>query len=198
MALIVTENEIVITQTQLKELLNYNPFTGHFTWRVSRRGRKGVGAVAGSIQIGGYVRIQIDGQQHLAHRLAFLYMTGEFPEDGVDHISGVKSDNRWSNLRPADNALNSRNCSQRSNNKSGVTGVSWSKARGKWVVYIVDDTGRNLNLGGYEDWFEAVCARKSAEVSHGYHINHGRTENKHETDFNCTGIFVSKYSTRHQ
>ena len=176
MALIVTENEIVITQTQLLELLNYNPFTGDFTWRVRRRGTKG--AVAGSIQIRGYVRIRIDGRDYMAHRLAFLWMTGEFPEDGVDHISGVKSDNRWSNLRPADQALNQRNCSRRIDNTSGVTGVSWYKSSSKWTGQIVDDTGRNLNLGHYEDWFEAVCARKSAEVSHGYHINHGRTENE--------------------
>ena len=166
----------MITQRQLKELLNYNPFTGDFTWRVRRRGTKG--AVAGSTQIRGYVRIQLDGQKHLAHRLAFLWMTGEFPEDGVDHISGVRNDNRWSNLRVADQSLNGRNRSQNNNNKSGVTGVSWYKSSSKWVAYIVDDTGRNLNLGRYKDWFEAVCARKSAEVSHGYHINHGRAEEK--------------------
>jgi hypothetical protein len=84
--------------TRLRELLNYAPSTGIFTWNVSR-GRATAGAQAGSEDYSGYVLIRVDKILYKAHRLAVLYMTGKWPECQVDHINGVEGDNRWSNLR---------------------------------------------------------------------------------------------------
>ena len=90
----------MITQSELKELLNYDPATGVFTWLVSR-GRVKASSVAGHVHSRGYIVIMVDGRRHLAHRLAFVYMTGTFPDDQVDHINEIKADNRWINLREA-------------------------------------------------------------------------------------------------
>jgi len=77
----------MITQAGLKELLNYNPETGDFAWVKSKK-------PAGGISSYGYRRIIIDGKEHKAHRLAWLYTHGVFPEDQIDHINGVRHDNR--------------------------------------------------------------------------------------------------------
>ena len=102
----------MITQTRLKELLNYDPISGIFTWKTSRGGRK-PGSIAGTKCIHkGYITIQIDGTLYRAHRLAFLYMIGRLPEDQVDHIDRCKDNNAWSNLREctqAENQLNKYN-----------------------------------------------------------------------------------------
>lgn len=120
----------------------------------------------------GYVAIWFQGRIHLAHRLAFLYMEGEFPPDQVDHINGVRTDNSWPNLRMVAAAENQKNMKIAKNNKSGVTGVSWFKSRGKWVADI-GVKGKTHRLGYRDSWFEAVCLRKSAENKYGYHRNHG-------------------------
>jgi len=87
-----------MTQARLKELLIYCVLTGLFMWRVNR-GRIKVGSIAGCKDYDDYILIRIDGTLYKAHRLAFLYMEGEFPPDQVDHINGVEDDNRWCNLR---------------------------------------------------------------------------------------------------
>lgn len=115
----------MITQERLKELLHYDPETGVFTWRIRTSNRVKVGDVAGSAAAYGYLEIGIDGVTAKSHRLAFLYMTGEWPEHDVDHINGIRTDNRWANLRTATRSQNLQNLrAAKSNSKTGLLGVS--------------------------------------------------------------------------
>ena len=82
-----------LTQERLKELLHYDPETGYFTWKISPNNAVKVGSVAGT-SMNNYIRIIIDHKAYLAHRLAFLYMEGYFPEHEVDHINRIRDDNR--------------------------------------------------------------------------------------------------------
>ena len=135
----------MITQTRLLELLRYAPDTGIFTWRVRTSNRVNVGDVAGTVRKDGYVVLRIDKALMLAHRLAFLHMTGKWPEAEVDHINGVRSDNRWCNLRdvpPRQNKENMR--SARAGNKSLLLGVT--QARGKYASQI-QVAGKHIHLG---------------------------------------------------
>lgn len=163
----------MITQSRLKKVLEYDSESGVFTWKVSHA-RIRAGKVAGTThKTTGYIRIRIDQISHLAHRLAFLYMKGDFPDNYTDHINGITHDNRWRNLRPVTSAENSRNMAKYKTNTSGITGVSWEKKAGKWRSEIYFD-GQQQFLGYFDHLFEAAAARRSAELKHDYHPNHGR------------------------
>lgn len=162
----------MITQTALQALLHYDPETGAFTWKTPPRG-KVAGAVAGCTDTStGYVKIGIAGWHYRAHRLAFLYMTGQWPEGPVDHIDHDRSNNAWTNLRATTTQGNSQNKVLQRNNASGVTGVRWDPAKRAWAARI-EVNGRRVHLGFFVDYDEAVEARKAAEVEHGFHPNHG-------------------------
>lgn len=141
--------------------------TGCFAWKILGKGRQldKVGSDAT-----GYLVIQIDGVRHRAHRLAFYLMLGEWPAKDleVDHINGVRTDNRWINLRLVTHAENTKNRRLGKDNKSGAQGVS--RYRNGWRVEI----GRKY-LGHTQNFEEAKKIRKDAEKAHGYHANHGRT-----------------------
>jgi hypothetical protein len=146
-----------LTQERLKELLHYDPETGHFTWRVTRNPRTApFDSRAGSPNRKGYILIRIDGIRRLAHRLAFLYMTGGASPEFVDHINRVKDDNSWGNLRPATSRDNQGNVGVRSDNTSGHRGVTWHKRLGKWQAYGARD-GRRIYLGYYTSLEEAAA-----------------------------------------
>ena len=100
-----------ITAERLRELLSYDPETGAFTWLVKRPGRwnKSPGTAAGSFDTKGYLLITLDSQRFSAHRLAFLYMTGEWPKKCIDHIDGDSANNRFKNLRDVDQSTNMQN-----------------------------------------------------------------------------------------
>lgn len=130
-----------LTQARLKELLHYDPETGIFTWKVARGfgpTRRNPGDVAGAVYGNGSHYIVVDRQSHPSHRLAFLWMTGAWPEHDVDHINGDRLDNRWINMHNRGRA--------NKNNKSGLLGVSWSKQKSNWIAQIVAD-GRTHRLG---------------------------------------------------
>ena len=124
-----------ITQEELKELLHYDPETGDFTWLQDRSDKVKAGHVAGGKGTN-YKRICINYKTHQAHRLAFLYMTGEFPPHMVDHIDGNAANNAWSNLRLATAKQNATNKAMQSNNTSGHVGVYKPKGRNHWVAQI--------------------------------------------------------------
>lgn len=159
-----------LTQERLKEVLHYDPETGVFTWAMNRT-RASKGRVAGGVDGHGYRIIAIDGVRHSAHRLAWLYLYGFYPDE-IDHQNHVRTDNRLINLRATDRSGNGRNISKPINNKSGVIGVSWAKRLGKrydkWEVRVCGEF-----LGYFDDFFEAVCKRKSAELKLNFHPNHG-------------------------
>ena len=160
----------VLTQELVKEVFDYNPDTGVFTWADSRGGRVKIGAVAGWRHNAGYWNLQINKVKYYAHRLAWLYVYGELPEE-IDHINQVKSDNRIENLRPANRAINNQNWPMRKNNTSGCMGVNLHC--GKWRSRIMVNN-KEIGLGSYETKAEAIAKRKMAEVIYGFHPNHGR------------------------
>ena len=166
---------MMITQERLKEMLDYDPETGVFTWIAKPCSRICIGAIAGC-NSHGYMVIGLDGVLHMAHRLAWLYMRGGFTKDQIDHINHIRNDNRWVNLREVTHLENKRNLPQRSNNTSGVIGVSWNKLERKWQATIKVNY-RNKSLGYFKDKFEATCARKSAQNRYGFHPNHGAVRN---------------------
>lgn len=99
-----------MTQEELHQLLEYNPETGEFFWKSCVSKRIKVGQKAGSIcKIHGYELIGIKNKQYRAHRLAWLYVYGKWPNPEIDHINRVKTDNRIANLREADRSMNNLN-----------------------------------------------------------------------------------------
>jgi len=178
-------NESALTQEMLKTVLDYNPETGEFIWLerplsafVDQRARNCwnahyAGNVAGCTTAYGYRVITINFTYYMAHRLAFLYMTGKFPEDKTDHINGVRADNRWINLRAVSHRENMINAKLTARNKSGQMGVRLHKKSGKWYAKIKVDC-KEVWLGSFSDKADAIAARKEAEITYGYHANHGR------------------------
>lgn len=179
----------MISQELLKELLNYNPETGVFTWlaRGDKYFQSPLAAKSWNNRFAGkeagtshsnstsrtrYVSITLFQKQYRAHRLAWLYVYGESPRYKIDHINGDGADNRIANLRDVTDSVSAKNMPMLKRNKSGVTGIHWCKITEKWCAMI--HSGKTKNLGYFSDKFEAICARKSAEARLGFHENHGR------------------------
>lgn len=162
-----------LNQSDLKSQLSYDQNTGEFRRLLARSNSVMTGDIAGWIDGDGYRKISINHQEYRAHRLAFLYMTGRFPNEHVDHINGVTDDNRWANLRAVTRSENLRNQKLSKKNTSGAIGVHWFKRYQKWQAYIHVD-GRNKSLGYHEKKEDAINARKVAEERYGYHPNLGR------------------------
>ena len=154
----------MLTQKELKALLHYDPNTGIFKWKVGARNSIKVGAIAGCKDSAGYFRIRINGKDYKAHRLAWLYMEGYWPEPEIDHINGVRHDNRWKNLRMVSPVCNGQNKTISSRNTSGFTGVCWSKAAKKWVARITIHR-RRIHIGYYDTPLDAAIARLVFEQS---------------------------------
>lgn len=161
----------VLTAEQARALLSYNPETGAFFWKI-KRGHMKAGSPAGHIQIfrrrsgielaAKYLVIRVNNSLYLAHRLAWLLITGEFPKDKLDHKDADSLNNRFNNLREATQAQNARNTRVRSDNKSAFKGVSWDQINSKWVARIRVYRGRYRNLGRFNDPAEAHEAYMSA------------------------------------
>lgn len=160
------------TAARVRQLLRYDPETGLFSWAERtgpyspRWNARFAGKQAGYSTATGYIAIKLDGHNISAHRIAWVMMTGRWP-NVVDHLNGNPSDNRWVNLRNVDMAANQRNQKRHRSNTSGRTGVSWDRFRGCWVAYIKVD-GTQINLGGYDSFNSAVDARINAEKEYGF------------------------------
>jgi hypothetical protein len=127
------------------DYLDYNPETGEFLWKASR-GRRAKGARAGSVRSNGYAYIWVKGGYYRAHRLAWLYVHGRFPDLEIDHVNMNKTDNRIENLRLATHSQNGANTGKKRNNKSGYKGVHYSRIRKKWRAQI-EKGGNKHHLG---------------------------------------------------
>ncbi len=146
-----------VSADRLRLLLSYEPSTGQFRWNESR-GRVASGDRAGSRGRIGYELIRIDGRAYLSHRLAWLYVHGQWPEcDELDHINGVRSDNRISNLRLATFSQNRANSRTHTDNASGFKGVSLDRRRGKWQAQICCDY-KKKHLGYFSTREDAYLA----------------------------------------
>lgn len=161
----------VLTQERLKELLSYDSKSGLFTNRITRNSRAIKGCLVGSHDNLGYIQLMIDRKGYLAHRLAFLYMTGSIPKE-VDHSNHIRSDNRWCNLAASERVSNARNQSLFSTNQSGYAGIYKNKASNKWHAQITI-LGKKIHLGLFVEIEDAIQARKKAEMENGFHPNHG-------------------------
>jgi hypothetical protein len=161
----------LLSVERLREVLRYDAATGVFTWRVARNNRNPIGAVAGnSPGRGGYTRIRIDRRAHSAHRLAWLYVTGEWPSGEIDHKDGNPSNNAISNLRQASRAQNEWNKDAPRTNTSGVKGVNWNRAERKWHAKIMVG-GRRLHLGLFANLADAAVAyRRAADENFGQFV----------------------------
>lgn len=143
----------------LSMLYDYNPETGAFVWKVKRRGPNEPGAEAGSVAGRGYVYVQYRRRAILAHRLAWFICHSEMPVEQIDHINGVKTDNRLSNLRQATHSENICNQRSRKDNVSGYRGVGRNGR--KWRAEIKKD-GRVYRLGRFETAEMAAAAYAEA------------------------------------
>jgi hypothetical protein len=169
----------------LRQLLDYDPASGILTWKPRPRDmfanndlricntwntRYAGKEALGSVDSGhGYKVGAINGASYLAHRVAWTMQTGLSPKGEIDHINGNRSDNRFANLRDVTKSENQRNAVRRSDNTSGVTGVFWHKASGKWQA-----TAGNDRVGLFADKEAAIAARRKAIRERGYHANHGK------------------------
>lgn len=159
----------ILTQQYLKKIIYYDPETGWMSWNGSKNWTKR-GSI-GYINQYGYKVVMIDGKNYSAHRLAWLYIHGEFPPSQLDHINHDRADNRMINLRAVTNQENQMN-RKFTGNSSGFRGVYWDKARKKWAPKIKYNQVI-INLGRFDTLEEAISARLSAEADYGFHANHG-------------------------
>ena len=135
------------TFEQITEFLNYNMNSGVITWIKPSSTKTACGDVAGCMDGKGYLAIKIFNRIYRAHRLAWFLHFGEFPDGDIDHINGIRTDNRISNLRKATRSENLQNLKTPSTNKSGFIGVSFCKTRNKWRASIRPCVGQQKSLG---------------------------------------------------
>lgn len=166
--------ELLITQQGLKKILEYNPLTGNFIWIKKISKKNNIGDIAGCLcNTNNCIVIGINNILYLAHRLAFLYMEGKWPENEVDHKDHIRSNNKWKNLRKVTHLENGKNVSLHINNTSGYVGVGWFKRDCKWMVTIKVNQ-KSIYLGLFKNKEKAIKVRKDAEKKYRFHENHGK------------------------
>lgn len=163
-------------EKRILDSLQYNPETGEFTWKIDNVSIK-AGSIAGTKSDRGYTIIAVGGRRYRAHNLAWFFVHGVWPTKLIDHINHVRTDNRIVNLREVDHSDNCKNKSLAINNSSGHTGIHWCKTRERWVVQI----GNRITVGRYKKIENAIAARDQANKDHGYHENHGKTNDTLDT-----------------
>jgi len=173
-----------ITQEIVNELLSYDRATGTLYWK--KRDQKYFptwqssqcwnGAWPGKPALNaldkkGYRVGSIFDKDYKAHRIIWLMHFGYLP-DQIDHINGIKSDNRVENLREVTNHENHKNMGVQKNSRSGITGVHWLKREQLYRAKI-NVSGKEIVLGYFKNFEEAVKIRKQAEIEYKFHPNHG-------------------------
>lgn len=158
--------EALVDASLVRSLFDYSIVTGNLYYREDGKGSGGYkrkkGAIAGG-KLGGYIAVRVGYNTYLAHRVIWLWITGTWPEDQVDHIDRCRFNNAWHNLRVATNRQNHQN---RSDNTSGTAGVVWEKSRSKWKAYCRIGYVMH-NLGRFDTQAEAVQYRKDYLQTYG-------------------------------
>jgi hypothetical protein len=158
----------MLTQEHLKVVMTYNPDTGHIYNNL--RPNKALKAINSC----GYITVRVFSKSYVAHRLAFLYMTGEFPAGEVDHINGLRSDNRWCNLRLASKSDNLCNAKAHSSNKLGIKGIHFNKLERKYKTQVRKQ-GYKTITGTFETLEEAIAFVQESRIKlHKEFTNHGQ------------------------
>jgi len=161
------EKELLLSYELASSLLNYDPDTGIISWKAVSGARTKIGMPAGSKQPNGYLRISVNKNRFLAHRLAWLLYYKEWPLDIIDHIDGNKSNNKIENLRVGTILKNNYNTGITVTNTSGYKGVSWNSANNKYIANI-NVKGKKVYLGMFSTSEEASEAyNKAAKELHG-------------------------------
>lgn len=159
-----------LTADELRSVLIYDSVSGEFSW--TKYPRKGLslrrGNHAGYLDPFGYVIIRVNRIPFKAHRLAWLWMTGAWPDNELDHINHNRSDNRWTNLRQVTAKQNNENRLPSKKNKSGVCGVHWHPRDQRWQASIVHNY-RRYHLGTFDVLQDAIDARHAGERKHFTH-----------------------------
>ena len=154
------KNDHLLTAEFVRSALHYDPETGAIT-RASSAGNRLGGTVASSVSCGGYLRVSISGSRVLCHRLAFLWMTGHWPCGVIDHINGIKTDNRWANLRDVSHSVNCQNQRRaKCRTASGMLGVYLLKDRPKAAIFV---DGKQIHLGTFDTKEQAYAAYVEAK-----------------------------------
>lgn len=165
----------MITHKELLSLISYNKITGVVTWKVKPCKNMKAGVRAGTVCISRkkkYRSIRIQGICKREHCWVSYYVNGVYPETEIDHKDGNGENNKWNNLRHVTSSVNRHNHRKYSHNKSGVTGVFFSKDKNSWcVVFSIE--GKQKRIAQRKDFFEACCIRKSLENKNGYSQQHG-------------------------
>lgn len=159
-----------LTAELANELFDYDPETGVLT-------KKATGQPVGCRQQHGHLRCKYKFKSYYVHRIIWLIAHGKWPKHQIDHINGIADDNRLCNLRDVSALENGRNQKQKSNNKTGVTGVLWNKKVNK-LHACIRVCGKMHHLGYFDRLEDAVWMRKLAEKEFGFHKNHGRESMK--------------------
>lgn len=152
-----------LTAARLRQLLSYDPATGDFRWLITPSAHITIGQLAGGAISRGYRMIRLDRVKYLSHRLAWLYVHGEWPAGLIDHRNGIPSDNWIDNLRIASDEVNHQNLRRaRRDNATGYLGVSFDAKKGRFIAAIVA-SGKRHKFGGFmtaEAAHEAYLAAK--------------------------------------
>lgn len=159
-----SKNPQVLTQDLLQSLVHYDPETGVFTSLI-KKPFVCIGQTLGKPNKKGYICFNVAGRGYRASRLAWFYMTNQWPIHHIDHKNRIKDDNRFSNLREANDHENGANCSVSKRNTSGHKGVMWYKRHNKWTASIRVNR-KPLHLGYFTDLQDAINARLNAELKH--------------------------------
>ncbi|MGL5904208.1 MAG: HNH endonuclease [Cetobacterium sp.] len=158
------------------DMFYYDAETGIVTWKIKPARRVKIGDIVGRLRPDGYLQFSKLYKTYLLHRVIWDMCFPDDklgPDDFIDHIDHIRTNNRLSNLRKASRKQNMQNQSLRRNNSSGVTGVYWSAKRSKWFADICIDY-KTTYLGAFDTLEDAVASRKEAEIKHGFHKNHGK------------------------
>lgn len=152
-----------LTAQHLREIFHYDPATGILT-TTAKLYKRAVGTQVGFAHNKGYVTLRLYGERYLAHRLIWLMVTGSWPKHGIDHINGIKSDNRFENLRDVPQTTNMQNLKKSvGKSASGLLGVAWASRSKKWQAQI-SANGRHYHLGYHQTKEEAHAAYLSAKA----------------------------------
>ncbi len=178
-----------ISAAVLHDLLEYNQETGFLVWKVrdcslfqpntktakhqaAIWNARYAGKAALTAKVHGYAAGKVFDVQVKAHRVIWAMKTGEWPDGEIDHINGVRGDNRWCNLRHVQRSINARNAHKSSLNTSGINGVSWHKPTSRWRAYLRVDY-RQVHIGYFDNIEDASAARRAAEMDKGFTKRHG-------------------------
>lgn len=166
------KNEAILQPSTLLEYFNYDSKDGAIYWKkITPPNTVKRGTRAGGVHKLGYRLVKVLGKTYREHRVVWAMHTGQWPENFIDHINGIRNDNRFENLREVTEPENSKNRRKGKNNKTGVNGVHIQNGR---YIASIRVQGCLVYLGSFATLQEAAQERNKAEAHYKFHNNHGK------------------------